>query len=108
MSQPRLILGMTILTSAWLDMQAGCIGDSDRTTTIKAEIRTLIHERMDDPNTRFTDSTLIVMLELLFGEMWNCDEGLIRTFHQSGINILITERGGINRLENAVAEVAAA
>jgi hypothetical protein len=108
LSHPHILLSATILTSTWIDEQAGCPGDSKRTALIKSETLSMINERLRVPETRLDDATLMVILHLLAGEMRNCNEKTIR-IHMSGVARLIAERGGIEGLANeTVAEVAAA
>lgn len=88
-------------------MHAGCSGDSKRTALIKNETLGWINERLRNSATQFEDSTLMVILHLLAGEMWNCNEKTLR-IHQSGIARLITHRGGMSSLGGygTVAEIA--
>jgi hypothetical protein len=50
----------------------------------------------------------MVILHLLVGEMWSCNEKTLR-IHESGIARLIAHRGGMEQLggNGAMAEVAA-
>ncbi|KAH7089790.1 hypothetical protein FB567DRAFT_521560 [Paraphoma chrysanthemicola] len=108
LSHPHILLSSTILVSTWLDMRAGCSGDSSRTAMVKAETLRMIHERITNPTTELNDSTLMVILHLLAGEMWSCNEENLRT-HEAAVARFITSRGGLRSLENrAVVEVAAA
>ncbi|KAL6707108.1 hypothetical protein ACN47E_004860 [Coniothyrium glycines] len=87
LSHPHLILSSTVLASTWLDMQDGLLGDSKRTALVN-------------------DATLMVILHLLAGEMWNCNESTLN-IHEAGVGRSIHARGGINNLENrVVADVA--
>ena len=108
LSHPHIILSATCLTSTWLDMHAGCSGDSRRTAMVKAETLSMIKQRIRDPGTQLDDATLIVILHLLAGEMWTCNEKTLR-IHESAIAKFIAQRGGVEGLRNkAIAEVATA
>ncbi|KAH7073642.1 hypothetical protein BKA63DRAFT_491628 [Paraphoma chrysanthemicola] len=108
LSHPHILLSSTILVSTWLDMRAGCSGDSSRTAMVKAETLRMINERIANPTTELNDATLMVILHLLAGEMWSCNEMNLRT-HEAAVARFITSRGGLRSLENrAVVEVAAA
>jgi len=74
----------------------------------KSEVIRMINERLYVPEAHLDDVTLAVVLNLLIGEMWNCDEETLR-IHESGVARFITQRGGMHGVENRVlAEVAAA
>jgi hypothetical protein len=108
LSHPHMLLSATLTASTWLDMQAGCSGDSKRTVLVKGETIGWINQRLRDPVQQYEDLTLIAILHLLAGEMWNCNEKSLFT-HQSGIAGLIAHRGGMDKLQsNVTAEVAAA
>ncbi|KAF2865634.1 hypothetical protein BDV95DRAFT_554195 [Massariosphaeria phaeospora] len=109
LSHPHILLSSTVLASTWLDMHAGYSGDSKRTVYVKGEIIGWINERLRSVATQFEDSTLQVILHLLVGEMWSCNEKTLR-IHQSGVARLIAQRGGLHRLggDGAMAHVAAA
>jgi hypothetical protein len=108
LSHPHILLSSTILASTWLDMRAGCSGDSWRTALVKAETLCMINERLRNPNTELEDATLMIILHLLAGEMWSCNEKALRV-HESAVARFIFQRGGMRSLENrAVVEIAAA
>ncbi|KAI2484904.1 hypothetical protein Ptr902_03844 [Pyrenophora tritici-repentis] len=103
-----VMLSAYVMTSAWIDMVAGCQEESTRTTIIKMETMGVASERLAHPDTQLDDTTLMVLLHLLAGELWSCNEKTLRT-HQSGIAHLVTQRGGLDGLGNSVvAEVGAA
>jgi hypothetical protein len=54
-SHPHVLLSSTVLASGWLDMHSGCTGDGRRTALVKAEILSMISERLRHPDERFTD-----------------------------------------------------
>lgn len=107
LAHPHVLLSSTVLVSTYLDMHAGCSGDSKRTVIVKGETISWINERLRNPDTQFHDFTLMVILHLLAGEMWSCNEKTLR-IHESGVARLISHRGGMDCLEGATAEVSAA
>lgn len=109
LSHPHILLSSTVMASTWLDMHEGVSADSKRTALVKAECIGWINGRLRNPATQFEDSTLMIILHLLAGEMWSCNEATLR-IHQSGIARLINHRGGMSSLggNGAVAEVTAA
>ncbi|KAF2464580.1 uncharacterized protein BDR25DRAFT_95732 [Lindgomyces ingoldianus] len=109
LAHPHSLLSSTILASTYLDMHAGCSGDSKRTVLVKGEVIGWINERLRNAETQFSDLTLTVILHLLAGEMWSCNEKTLR-IHESGVARLILQRGGMESLggNGALGEVAAA
>jgi len=102
-----VLLSACVLASAWIDMHTGCLDDSTRTTIAKMETMRNASERLAQPDTRLDNSTLMVLIHLLAGELWSCNEKTLRT-HQYGLAYLITQRGGMDGLENPVfAEISA-
>jgi hypothetical protein len=97
LAHPHVLLSSVILASTWIDMHAGCSGDSKRTVLVKGETIGWINERLRDPELRSADFTLMVILHLLAGEMWSCNEKTLQ-IHQSGVARLITHRGGLDAL----------
>jgi hypothetical protein len=108
MVHPHILLSSTTLASCWLDMHAGCSGDTKRTVLVKGEIIGWINQRLRNIAHQFEDSTLMVILHLLVGEIWSCNEKTLR-IHESGVSRLIAHRGGMENLggNGAMAEVAA-
>jgi hypothetical protein len=105
-SHPYVLLSSTALASGWLDMYSSCPGNSRRTALVKAEIIGMISERLRHFDTKWADSTLLVILNLLGGEAWSCNEKTLRT-HESGIATFVPQRGGLDRL-GPIAETCAA
>ena len=105
--EPDLLLSSTILASTWVDMRAGRSGDSKRTVMAKAETMNMINERLRHPETQLADTTLVVILHLLAGEIWNCNENVLR-IHQAAVARLITHRGGTDSIPYGFAMESAA
>ncbi|KAF2640595.1 hypothetical protein P280DRAFT_322313 [Massarina eburnea CBS 473.64] len=97
LSHPHILLSSTIVASTWMDMHSGVSGESRRTVVIKGEILSWIKERLANNTTLNDDSTLIVIIHMLAGEMWSCNEATMRT-HEKGVAKLISHRGGMNCL----------
>ncbi|KZM25172.1 hypothetical protein ST47_g3671 [Ascochyta rabiei] len=109
LSHPYIILSSNNLASTWLDMHDRCSGDSTTTALVKAETITMINERLANPVLQPDDTTLIIILHLFAGEMWVCDEEVLR-IHENGIATFIIRRGGLPSFAHnkAMAEVAVA
>lgn len=83
-------------------MQAECLsGDSRRTSMIKSEVISMINEQLRGLDTQLDDVTLSIILNLVVGEMWNCDEDTLK-IHELGIARFITQRGGMQCLSRRV------
>ncbi|KAF2280447.1 uncharacterized protein EI97DRAFT_411741 [Westerdykella ornata] len=108
MVHEHILLSSTAIASTWIDMQTRISGDTRRTMLLKGEVISWINQRLRDPAQQFQDSTLMIILQLLVGEMWSCDEETLR-IHEKGIARLINHRGGMTGLggAGAMAEVAA-
>ncbi|CAA9963799.1 hypothetical protein PTMSG1_07158 [Pyrenophora teres f. maculata] len=92
-----ILLSAYLITSAWVDMRTGCPEESTRTTIAKMETLSIASERLSQPGTQLDNTTLIVLMHLLAGEAWGCNEKTLRT-HQYGIVHLISQRGGLSSL----------
>jgi predicted hydrolase (HD superfamily) len=102
-----MVLSSTVLVSTWLDMKEKHSGDSQRTAMVKEETFAMINERMKDRKLQKDNTTLMAILHLLAGEMWNCDENVLRV-HTLGVARFINQRGGLHCLgsDGALADVA--
>jgi hypothetical protein len=108
LSHPHVMLSSIALASTWLDKLSNISGDSKRTILVKGEIIAMINGRLQHPDTRLADSTLMIILHLLGGEIWSCNEKTLR-MHESGMARLIMQRGGMDSFIQApVAEMCAA
>lgn len=68
----------------------------------------MINHRLHDPDTKLQDATLMVILHLLAGTMWSCEEKTLRV-HEEGVARFIAGRGGMHQFEHGVVgEIAAA
>lgn len=76
---------------------------------VKNETIGMIKERFANPNTQMDDATLTVILHLFAGEMWGCNEQVLRV-HERGIAAIISQRGGLGTFiqNRTLAEVAVA
>jgi hypothetical protein len=102
-----MILSSTCLVTTWLDMKQGHSGDSKRTAMVKEETFQMLNQRLQDPRLQSDDTTLMGILHVLAGEMWNCDENALRV-HIQGVAQFVNQRGGLEKLgrNGALADVA--
>src|SRR5690242_12125901 len=109
LSHPHIVLTSTVLASAWLDMQKNISGDSTTTTRVKTETFGMINKRLLDPALQLQDATLVVILHLFVGEMWMCNEKILR-IHENGVATFVSRRGGLSTFDynRVLAEVAIA
>lgn len=91
LAHPHILLSSTIMSSTWRDMLEGLCGESRRTILIKAEIIGWVNERLQHAVTLFRDDTIMVILHLLMGETWSCNEETLH-IHMSGIARLMAAR----------------
>lgn len=86
-----------------------CIsGDSERSSCIKSDIREMITCRLNDPQTQWSDETLMVILNLISADLWMCDEAVLG-MHQKIVAEFVERRGGLRSSHNTtMAEVSAA
>lgn len=105
----EILLSATTIVFSWRDMQYDICGDSRRTIVVKNEIINYINARLGKPVHQFEDATLMIILHLIAGEMWSCNEQVLR-IHETGVARLIDHRGGLHKLggNGATAAVSAA
>ena len=74
---------------------------------VKEEIFSMLNQRLQDPRLQGDDTTLMGILHVLAGEMWNCDENALRV-HIRGVAQFVRQRGGLEKLgrNEALADVA--
>ncbi|CAI6327870.1 unnamed protein product [Periconia digitata] len=97
LSHPHILLSSTIVACTWMDMHAGVRGESRRTAVVKGEILSWIKGRLNSAELQAHDSTMIVIVHMLAGEMWSCNEQTLR-WHEMGVAKLIAHRGGMDNL----------
>lgn len=88
MPDPRALLSAALMCTTWLDMCDGSPGNSRRTNLIRAEVTDWTNQFLRDPATRDQDGTLMLVLHLLMGEIWSCDEKALR-IHMAGLTELM-------------------
>lgn len=99
LSYPDVLLSSSIIAAIWLDMHEKRPGDSQQTALLKAEIFDMIKARLQNPKTQSSDSTIMVVLHLLTGEIFGSNEVALRV-HEHGLARLLLHRGGLSRLAN--------
>ncbi|OAG01714.1 uncharacterized protein CC84DRAFT_1221199 [Paraphaeosphaeria sporulosa] len=92
LAHPHILLSSTIMSSTWRDMLDGMNAESRRTILVKAEIITWINERLRHADTMCRDDTIMVIIHLLMGETWSCNEKTL-AIHMSGMARLMAARG---------------
>jgi len=92
LAHPHILLSSTIMSSTWRDMVDGVCGESRRTLLLKTEIISWINERLRHADTMCHDDTIMVIIHLLMGETWSCNERTL-AIHMSGMARLMAARG---------------
>ncbi|KAJ6277672.1 hypothetical protein J3E71DRAFT_15856 [Bipolaris maydis] len=101
LSDREVMLSSAILASVWLDIHANIPGESKQTTMLKDEIIGMIKQRLLQNSTPSSDSTIMVVLHLLMGEISGSNEKALRV-HERGIAYLLQHRGGLQSLGNEI------
>lgn len=108
MSHPHILLSSMSVTCTWLDMLQKLPGESTRTRLVRDETLVMLRSRQQSFTRKHAVSTLLVMLHLMGGEIWSCDEPTVR-FHEEGIEQMIHLCGGMDRIGRVIiAQVTAA
>jgi hypothetical protein len=103
-----LIQSAAVFASAWDDIHLGCAIESERTIILRSRALDSLRGRQIDPNLCFDDTTLTMMLHLMFAEFWSCHETMSQKY-EDGIIYNISARGGLHNIDDrTVAEFCAA
>jgi len=102
MVHPHVMLsGIGSVTCTWLDMLAKIPGESTRTRLVRDETLVMLRLRLQSFTREHAVSTLLVMLHLLGGDMWSCDEPTVRC-HERGIEQMIHLCGDLEKTGRAM------
>jgi len=102
MVHPHVMLsGIGSVTCTWLDMLAKIPGESTRTRLVRDETLVMLRLRLQSFTREHAVSTLLVMLHLLGGDIWSCDEPTVRC-HERGIEQMIHLCGDLERTGRAM------
>jgi hypothetical protein len=71
--------------------------ESTMTALVRDEIMGMLNERVRHASKDNAASTIVIILHLLAGEIWSCDEKMLKC-HVSGIVPFIDLYGGMDRL----------
>jgi hypothetical protein len=64
---------------------------------VKSEVIAMINASLDDPDQRFSDATIIAVMNIFNSEIIGCDTSALKV-HQKGLNEMISMRGGLDKL----------
>lgn len=103
-SDTEVILSVVCFASAFTDMMDGFNGDSARSAYIKSRTIEWLRARIEDPLMQMADTTIMMTMHLLLGEVWVRDELPLRV-HLKGLEKLVAQRGGMKRIPQTIAEV---
>lgn len=96
-SERFTFLGSLILGTSDLDVHCKIKGDSALTVAVKNEVILLVNERLSNPETQYSDLTLMAVVLMLCGEVVSGDEKIC-SVHEYGITKIINKRGGMKNL----------
>lgn len=99
LSYPDVLLSSSIIAAVWLDLHEERTSDSKQTVLLKAEIFDMIKGRLQKASTQSSDSTIMIVMHLLTGEIFGSNERALRV-HEHGLARLLLHRGGLSRLGN--------
>jgi hypothetical protein len=107
-SHPHILLSTVFLACNWLDMKANRSCESTVTSLVRDEILTMLRHRQQSFTPKHAGSTLVVILHLMAGEIWSCNENMLR-WHVSGVEQMVLLCGGMDKLSKLIlAQVSAA
>ncbi|KAL5121529.1 hypothetical protein ACEQ8H_000601 [Pleosporales sp. CAS-2024a] len=89
----ELIFSANMLAAAWKDGCNNLPGDSEHTRMLKLQLQALLNERINHPRIRYDDTTLKVMLALMFAEMYTVGGNKLKAY-EDDVALAIRTRGG--------------
>ncbi|KAF2813389.1 uncharacterized protein BDZ99DRAFT_438501, partial [Mytilinidion resinicola] len=90
-------LSTLCIASAHLDASRYRLTESVESVALRHEVIHLINRSLLDPNTRIDDFTIIAVIQLICSEVIAGNNAML-AFHESGIETMVRQRGGLERL----------
>ncbi|PVH96416.1 hypothetical protein DM02DRAFT_119322 [Periconia macrospinosa] len=94
---PHTFLSTLCIASAHLDAINGREIESVQTLALRQEVMHLIGQGLVNPQSRTNDSNIIALTQLIASEIVTGQE-IALSFHEAGMEIMITQRGGLEQL----------
>lgn len=90
-------LSTLAIATSHQDAMTGQLAPTKLTLMVQTEVFHLLNEAFNERWTRIKDTTIMSVVQLLCSELVNSGAEQLR-FHETGLQQLIVERGGLNRL----------
>ncbi|KAH3918475.1 hypothetical protein HBH56_037160 [Parastagonospora nodorum] len=97
LSYPHTFLGTLCLATAYHDVIHELELESVQTIALRQEVIHLVGRNMLDPETRVSDHNIMAIIQLIISEVIGREESGL-TWHENGIEGMICQRGGLEKL----------
>ncbi|KAH7414456.1 hypothetical protein DE146DRAFT_674019 [Phaeosphaeria sp. MPI-PUGE-AT-0046c] len=100
LSYPHTFLGTLCLATAYHDVIYDRALESVQTIALRQEVIHLVGRNMLDPEARVSDHNLMAIIQLIISEVIGREEAAL-SWHEDGIQEMIQQRGGLDKLAPA-------
>ncbi|OAK98730.1 hypothetical protein IQ06DRAFT_225161 [Phaeosphaeriaceae sp. SRC1lsM3a] len=97
LSYPHTFLGTLCLATAYHDVIYDRALESVQTIALRQEVIHLVGRNMLDPEARVSDHNLMAIIQLIISEVIGREEAAL-SWHEDGIQEMIQQRGGLEKL----------
>jgi hypothetical protein len=97
LSYPHTFLGTLCLATAYHDVMHELPLESVQTIALRQEVIHLVGQNMLDPEASISDHNIMAVIQLIISEVIGREESGL-TWHESGLETMIEQRGGLNQL----------
>lgn len=97
LSYPHTFLGTLCLATAYHDVIYDLALESVQTIALRQEVIHLVGRNMLDPEARVSDHNLMAIIQLIISEVIGREEAAL-SWHEDGIQEMIQQRGGLEKL----------
>ncbi|KAF2032015.1 hypothetical protein EK21DRAFT_99335 [Setomelanomma holmii] len=97
LSHPHTFLGTLCLATAYHDVIHERQLESVQTIALRQEVIHLVGRNMTDTNKRVSDHNIMAIIQLIISEVIGREESGL-TWHETGMETMIEQRGGLNQL----------
>ncbi|KAF2833046.1 hypothetical protein CC86DRAFT_338152 [Ophiobolus disseminans] len=97
LSYPHTFLGTLCLATTYHDVMHELPLESIQTVALRQEVIHLVGRNMLNPETSVSDHNIMAVIQLIISEVIGREESGL-TWHESGIETMVKQRGGLNQL----------
>jgi hypothetical protein len=97
LSYSHTFLGTLCLATAYHDVINECLLESVQTVALRQEVIHLVGRNMLDPEARVSDHNIMAITQLIISEVIGREESGL-SWHENGIESMIKQRGGLEKL----------